>query len=349
MNRRKDRAGFTLIELLVVIAIIALLMALLLPAIQKVREAANKMLCASNLRQIGTAAHNFHNDYNKLPPGIYGGGNYPLTLTNSGRGNQPQYVSALFVLLPYLELDNVFKLTDVRNLNVNGGDLNWWTVPVTYNAARTRIKVFTCPTDDLYQSFDPGVTYVLLSGWDGSTYARNSPSDFDLGLTNYFAVAGAYGRLYGPSYPAPNPLGLIPPPFFQAYEGVLFNGSQNTLGQLTVQDGTSNTLLFGESIGSHGPGTRKNVWSWMGGGDMITVGGLRRGSDPGPDWANYCSFTSKHVAGVQFCFGDASVRMLRFGTTAYSYGDPGTADWALLQQLAGRHDGYSNDASSILD
>src|SRR5258708_1887423 len=174
---QSSRTGFTLIELLVVIAIIALLMALLLPAIQKVREAANKMLCGSNIRQIAIASHNYHNDYGRLPPGYLG--TLPSNLGTQSAGGPTSIFTAtnvgcLFFLLPYLEADNVYNLLSDVDTNIDG----YPQQPVPYNmgrpwystaaapagygtalgaqhqiAAQTFIKGFTCPSDDTSSTY----------------------------------------------------------------------------------------------------------------------------------------------------------------------------------------------------
>jgi prepilin-type N-terminal cleavage/methylation domain-containing protein/prepilin-type processing-associated H-X9-DG protein len=394
MNRLSTsrRSAFTLIELLVVIAIIALLMALLLPAIQKVREAANKMLCGSNIRQIAIAAHNYHNDYGRLPPAYLG--TLPSNLGTQSAGGPASIFTAtnvgcLFFLLPYLEADNVYKLLSDVDTNLDGYPQQavpynmgrpWYSTagpPAGYGtalgaqhqiAAQTFIKGFTCPSDDTsstYKSATGGGMFVYSCYWTGNpvvNFAYGDPwieagyypiSLLQLAPTNYVGCQGGGGK--GATANGPST-------FWGTFEGVMCNRSRLTLGQLTVQDGTSNTLMFGETIGGAGVGPKDFYAAWIGAGAMMTSAGLARGNSSDPfHGAQYYNFSARHAAGVQFAFGDGSVRTVRYGDTT-GFVDEGwgqtetsapfnvvTHDYMILQQLGGRRDGLANDTSAILD
>jgi prepilin-type N-terminal cleavage/methylation domain-containing protein len=159
------RGGFTLIELLVVIAVIAVLIGLLLPAVQKVRAAAHRTQCANNLKQLGLAAHNYHDSFTQLPP-LYDGPDTSLvTYPSSGLKG----VNLFFLLLPYLEQDNV--------VNASPGNAYGYLSGTTTQALSLVIKVFLCPSDPTVP------TGSTSTGWPGG-----------LGISNYAANYQVFGN-----------------------------------------------------------------------------------------------------------------------------------------------------------
>jgi len=164
LNIRAAKRAFTLIELLVVIAIIGVLISLLLPAVQRVREAANLASCKNNLKQIGLAMHNYHDTHQRFPVGYYDPTPWPQPDHGPGWG-WGAYV------LPYLEQDNLYRQI---NFNVDAGDPSMATVRTTF------LPVFFCPSDEQVKIFT--VTDGGVNSWDmaqGSYVACNGNDGVD--------------------------------------------------------------------------------------------------------------------------------------------------------------------------
>jgi prepilin-type N-terminal cleavage/methylation domain-containing protein len=203
------RQGFTLIELLVVIAIIALLIALLIPAVQKVREAAARTQCQNNLKQIGIALHGFHNQHGFFPSGIManidtGSGNIPRTSCPrcAVPPIQGMWGSWLTWILPYMEQNGLYSLLDLT-----GREYGYCLGPVSPGA--TVVPTYICPVD-----------YVPMQTIQYGTYY--------FGVNSYFANAGT----------------IAWPVTIARLDGVMYYNSSVRISQIT--DGTSNTLLAGE-------------------------------------------------------------------------------------------------------
>jgi len=199
------RSAFTLIELLVVIAIIAILIGLLLPAVQKVREAAARSQCSNNLKQMGLAMHNFQSTYGRLPPLVGGWGSQ--TYSNV-------YGPPFVFLLSYIEQDNLY-----RTMNNGGTYYAWWGGTAGNNPYSQVIKTYNCPGDpsnvngrsvpanpwgttsyganaQLFATTNPNGN---LTGWDGSRKVETiqDGSSNTIFFAEKYANCGGYSSLWG--------------------------------------------------------------------------------------------------------------------------------------------------------
>jgi prepilin-type N-terminal cleavage/methylation domain-containing protein len=316
MIRRVQRSAFTLIELLVVIAIIAILIGLLLPAVQKVRAAAARVSCTNNLKQISLAAHNYDSANGNLPPGLSFD---PKTYAGSRIG-------ALAYLLPYVEQDNIYKQIPLNYLAMQppAPKSGWWFLNGSCkNAAMGRVKTFTCPADSV-NDLTPSVGEIgyLITDPTGVTAAVLATRPY--GRTNYVASAGTLGDAPG---------------FTITWVGPYTANSQTKIGNIT--DGSSNTIAFGEMFGGTVPGKRDYVATWMGAGALPTAWGIPN------DGGRWYTFGSNHTGVVLFGFCDGSVRGIRKGTgwcmSNCPYGNNSTnwysSDWYVFQYAAGCYDG----------
>src|SRR5262249_6335569 len=226
----KPRSAFTLIELLVVIAIIAILIGLLVPAGQKVRDAAPRIQCANTLKQIGLAVHNYHDTYKKLPP--------------SRMENYGGVTWAVFIL-PYLEQANFYKQWDINrwyyDQGPNGNAIRQTQLPIFYCPARRSPGGVSQNNDAPEIPFPGAPAGVNVPGALGDYAACNGDADADF-IINPNGVLIQAQVPYTSGQTNPTPAGQVPcttaPCVVQSWN------SRTRIASVT--DGTSNTFLIGE-------------------------------------------------------------------------------------------------------
>ncbi len=322
---RRARRAFTLIELLVVIAILAVLVGLLLPAVQKVRETASRTKCQNNLKQIGLAFHGYHDAYKKLPPATW------------GAGTSIKY-SSFAAALPFLEQDAIARKLDTTRPITDTSDPDGDGIS-NDSLTKMNLPTFLCPSMvvrpafERYSSGSPGVPTLVPFGLPHSSYQACAGDEYAYTIT--------LGR------------GLIVPE------------SVGSVTMTSATDGLSNTFLVGESDYQLDyrvvtPGTNNCVptasvwsqWSWGFPGESFTTAfskfnqhGYYRSSAPlctlppagecdaldttaAPNttsnaahkcWNGQFSFRSQHPGGAGFVMGDGSVRFLRETVDLASY------------------------------
>jgi prepilin-type N-terminal cleavage/methylation domain-containing protein/prepilin-type processing-associated H-X9-DG protein len=336
----KTKSGFTLVELLVVIAIIGILIAMLLPAVQQVREAARRTTCANNLRQIGIATHNYESAFMRFPPGQL---MEPEADTIPGGGQQ--FLSTLVHLLPFIEQNNldalILPIRDRRRMGDDGtGTGAWWNYDLsggatTRFASLNKVSSFECPSDAIvpellilnaHTFLVNASSYTITITWFGTAGTPNIFSTTDsVGHTNYFPCSGAYGRDGANGTNAPSGA------FWAPFSGIFLNRSGTTFGNII--DGTASTFMFGEGIQyrTTWPAEATYMAPWIT--NAIYPTGLWNTTwDPG----RHAQFNSNHPGTVNFAMADASVQAVSK-----------TADIYPMLYLGGMADGWVSSLSDV--
>ncbi|MCA9158786.1 MAG: DUF1559 domain-containing protein [Planctomycetales bacterium] len=290
------RRGFTLVELLVVIAIIGILVGLLLPAVQAAREAARRMQCSNNLKQLGLAMHNYHDVHKKFPMQYY---------KDPSRGSDgPIWAWGAF-LLPFVEQGNLYNSLQVGSVGLN--------VVMDNAVLRQQVLVpqstYVCPSD-------AGANMTSIAGEDqvpsqttsSSRYLTDSAGNkYAQPKSNYVMIQDKYRE--GPNC---NSSGSVPATHSQ-YDGVGSGNSCTSIRDFT--DGTSNTVIIGEratTIKGRLMGASAVFGSWKHGWSSTVI--HHATCDQGINYALYglsnTGISSTHTGGAQFALGDGSVRFI---------------------------------------
>jgi prepilin-type N-terminal cleavage/methylation domain-containing protein/prepilin-type processing-associated H-X9-DG protein len=309
-SRSRKSSGFTLIELLVVIAIIAVLIALLLPAVQSAREAARRIQCTNNLKQIGLAIHNYISVNNVLPSG-------GMTPTSSAGTPLNVFYSYWGFLLPTSQFFEQGQIFNAFNFSA----LSYYS-PQNDTVSAAHIGLLCCPSDP-----------TLLAG--NGIYTTPGPGGW-----NYTYGLTAYRGICGPWYaPVRNMVGATPAQYQACAAnalGTIYHGSAVSIAAIT--DGTSNTLMLGEYVYGRLSVADQNCWHWWNAGNSDTIGtAMYPPNVKGQDVSIFdnsaeipiVSQSSMHPGGANHAFCDGSVRFIKDTISSWqpNYGNTTVPGW----------------------
>ena len=315
LRRRFDARGFTLIELLVVIAIIAVLIALLLPAVQSAREAARRIQCVNNMKQLALGQHNYHSAHNVFTTSQ----NYAMDST----GQLPIYASSgwRITLLPFIEQQNIF--------NAYNANLLVWDPENLNTIIDVSVSAYYCPSDakvaqrlNVGPQFAPGDVFMHFSSYAGNNgvwFNYTRPSSLAQWPSMQTGASGTLGTMF----------------------------QLSNVGINSITDGTSNTFLLGEwAYGKLSPGDEA-CWHWWVGykpGDatfatMYPINPFNKCTNSGNAVADAYDLAagSFHPGGANFAMADGSVKFIKetINTSPYNPGN------CLITNIQGGNNAWS--------